>query len=479
MRFSTFYTTHFLLEAGTFSDWKGYVERTPELKNAVEVMQKIDAKGKDIRSYVVGGAVRDIVMGRDFNDVDIATNLPISEIEKMFKTHDIGKNKDFGIVVVDYKGDVFEIANFRQDGAYLDGRRPEDVKIVMSFEDDAGRRDFTVNAMGIDKDGNVIDFFDGKKDIKDKVIKTVGDPNKRFAEDYLRMLRAIRFGSKLGFRIDDDTMKAIKSKSHKIKDIAVERVMKEVIKMAEQEGSKFADAIITLKDAGLLQYIFPEIIEMDSFEHSVEHHPEGNVLQHTLAALKSSNSKDPLVNLSILFHDVGKLKTHEVDEKGLHRYFGHAEEAREIIENLAKRLKLDNETKNAMLYSAINHMKFHDFLKMSNSKIMSLMGDDNWDLLYQVALADAKARGEAFDEEEWKKITDKIDDLTAKYKSKKAIDNIRKIVNGRMVMDLLNMKGGPELGRIINTTIEWILDNNIDLNDIDKIKEFIISQRGE
>jgi len=319
-----------IIESDSVKDWQTYINRIPMLKTGIDILNRILSIGNDMGmdkplAYIVGGTIRDIITGdKEPDDIDIATNVPIDELEKHFKTHDIGANKDFGIIVVSQDGEDFEIANFRADGEYSDGRRPDDVEIVMDFKKDAERRDFTINAMGVDKDGNVVDYFDGKGDIKNKILKTVGDPEKRFQEDYLRMWRAVRFASRMDFKIDDKTMKAIKSNSKRTVGLAVERIMKELKKMAGQSGSKFANAIETLINTGLLQYILPEIIQMDDFEHSVEHHPEGNVLQHTLAALKNSESVNPIINLAILFHDIGKIKTHSISDKDMHQYIGHS-----------------------------------------------------------------------------------------------------------------------------------------------------------
>jgi len=361
------------------------------------------------------------------------------------------------------------------------GKGADDVEIVMDFETDAGRRDFTINAMGVDKDGNVIDYFDGKKDIQDKVIKTVGDPEQRFEEDYIRMLRAVRFGSRLGFDISDETMATIQKMADKIKPkeagqekgIAGERIFKELKKMADQEGPKFADAIVTLDKAGLLQHIMPEVAKMKEFEHSPEHHPEGNVWAHTLAALKSNKTADPVINLGILLHDVGKIKTHTVTPEGKHQYLQHAKKADRLIDAIAERFHLPNEVTKKIQFAAANHMKIHDLLKMSPSKIAQLMDDDAFDVLVAVSEADAKARGKLFDKAQWQKVLDRIDDIAQRFEGKKARDAIKKVVNGKWVMELKGIKGGPEVGRIINTTVDWILDNNIDINDLKKIEDFI------
>lgn len=261
-------------------DWQGYINRNPELKTAIKIMKKLKKYGQ---VYIVGGAVRDIVLGENPDDIDIATNAPIEKIQKEFRTHDIGRSKDFGIVVINQGGFQYEIAQFRKDGTYTDGRRPDEVVINVPFEEDAGRRDFTINAMGIDANGNIIDYFDGQGDIKNKVIKTVGDPEQRFGEDSLRLLRAVRFASRLGFKIDPATSKAMKKLSPKIKKVSWERISKELMKMAAQSGDKFANALIILEQVGLLEHILPEITKMHGFKHTPETHPEGLYVRRILS----------------------------------------------------------------------------------------------------------------------------------------------------------------------------------------------------
>lgn len=473
MNFSKFYNGAFLLEQGVFSDWMKFVERHPILKSAVQIMQKLDSTSPDARSYIVGGAVRDITTNKDFDDIDIATNVPMEKIEELFPSqHDIGKNKNFGISVVNHNGFTYEIANFRSDGTYSDGRRPDSVKIVSSFKDDAERRDFTINAMGIDKEGNIVDYFDGKGDIKNKILRTVGDPEKRFSEDYLRMLRAVRFASRMGFEIDLDTMKAIRSNSPKIKNIAVERIMKEILKMAKQTGERFAQAIELLLDSELLQYIFPEIYQMRDFEHNPEHHPEGGVFKHTLEALKTYKGTDPIVNMSILFHDIGKLVTWS---DGNH-YYKHDLEGVKIIEDIARRMKIENDMRDAMIFCAENHMLIHNFLKLNNNTIFKLMQNRYWDVLIQVAEADSRSRGSIFDEDEWERILQKIESMKDKYANKEQLDKIKKVVNGHVVMKLRNLtpSDGVKIGKVIKDTISWILDNGIDIDDQEAIQDHIM-----
>lgn len=472
IQFLRYYRGDFLIEKGEFSNWMNYVERHPILQSALKVMGKLDSTSSDARSYIVGGAVRDVIMGRDFDDIDIATNVSMSDIEKLFPNqHDIGKNKEFGIAVVVVDGHEFEIAQFRSDGTYSDGRRPDSVKIVQSFKDDAARRDLTINAMAIDKEGNIIDYFDGKKDIQNQIVKTVGDPEERFSEDYIRMLRAVRFASRLGFDIDVDTIKAIKSNKEKIREIAVERVMKEILKMAKEKGPKFARSIEMLVDVELLAHIFPEIYGMKNFGHDEQHHPEGGVLDHTLAALRKYDGNDPVVNMSILFHDVGKTETWEQGDT----YHGHDTEGAKIIDKVADRMKMTNKMRDAMKFCAEKHMLIHNLLELKNSTVFRLMESEFWPVLLKVAEADAKARGEAFDPDAWEKKMQKAKRMEDKYALGKEKEKIKKVVNGNTVMQIKGIDPGPEVGRIIDKTIEWILNNDIDLDEIDRIHEYIKS----
>jgi len=209
--------------------WKSYVKRIPMLRAGVKVLEKINKKG--FKAYIVGGTVRDLVLGQEPHDIDIATNMSMSEIKKLFKTYELGKSTDYGIVVIREKGFSFELAQFRADGSYVDGRRPETVEIKGTFKEDAERRDFTINAMAIDKTGNIIDYFNGRKDIKNKVLRTVGDPKKRFGEDKLRIMRAARFAAKLDMDIDKDTRSTARKLAKDMTQLSAERIKDELFYM--------------------------------------------------------------------------------------------------------------------------------------------------------------------------------------------------------------------------------------------------------
>lgn len=460
-----------------FQQWQKYVRDNKELSAGVKVLQIINKAG--YKAYIVGGSVRDIVLGQKAKDVDIAANAPMDFLERSFKTYNIGQSKDFGIVVVRQGAFSFEVAQFRQDGKYKDGRRPESVKISGEFQDDASRRDFTFNAMGINAKGEILDYFDGKKDLQNKILRTVGDPRQRFGEDYLRMLRAPRFASRLGFEIEKSTEKAIKKLSTNIKDLAPERVYDELIKAASQTGDKFADYILLLDKLKLLKFILPEVVNLKWYRENLKHHPEtrgsgGTVYSHVLSALRKSNTADPIKNLAILLHDIGKGVTFSQKE-GLPQYLGHAHASVELSQSIADRLKMSNKDRDSLIFAVGNHMKFHNLLNMRASKIAKLVNDDNWDVLLAVARADEFARGEVFTHKgEFEKIVDKAIKIKNKY-GMNQVNKTLKIVSGNRVMELTGLKPGKKVGEIIRKVTETILDKDIDPNDSEKIDDLIRS----
>ena len=482
MNFKRFYV---LMET-VFKNWQVALSQSEELRVAVELMNKINQAGYE--ALIVGGSVRDLILGKIPNDFDLTTNANPDQVEKIFgKTIDIGKNKAMGVSVLPYKGFQFEIATYRKD-LYSDngkGLGADKVELTTSFKDDASRRDLTINQIGIDKDGNIIDHHNGLRDIENKIISTVGDPNLRFKEDQIRTMRAVRFASRLGFNIDQKTIDAIKSNASEIKKVASERVLKEIMKMAEQTGDRFASAMVMLKETGLLKEILPELDVMSGFEHTPEHHPEGHVWSHTIAALRTYKGNDPVVNLSILLHDVGKPVTYALTDKGTHSYHGHEEKAQQIIEKIAGRLKFDNATKDAVIFAAINHMKYFHILEMSNNKVAKLLQSPYFKVLEQTALSDASSRGNLFDRKEWDDIQTKIEKIKNSFNSQPGsgenpdiIKTIQKKFNGKYIMDLTGLKQGPKLGEVIDKTVEFILDNELNINsdmDVKKIDDFIIS----
>ena len=462
----------FLNESITKERWSMLVASNPMLQAAVKVLKTINSHG--CSAQIVGGAVRDMMLGQNsFHDVDICTNMKMEQVEKLFNCHDIGKNKDFGIVVVNMDGFDIEVAQYRTESGYSNNRHPDQVAFVNDFKSDSARRDFTINSKGIDASGRIHDHHGGLQDIKNKVIRTVGNPHERFAEDALRLLRSVRFASRLGFDIEDKTKKAIKFHSHTIHSVSPERIREELMKMAGEDGPKFARSIQLMDRVGLLKQILPEVKALQGFVQNLRHHPEGNnVFDHTIEALKTNKEKNPLVNLGILFHDLGKGSTYRYnDEKG-HTFYSHAVAATAPIEAIAKRLKFTNDEKEALLFVATKHMQFYKVADMKPSKMMDLLKHKHFPILKSVSHADDSCRGSKWQPERWDNVLAKIAEIESQW-----VDNLKgkktKFVDGNRVMELTGLKPSKEVGIIVNKVESWVIDNNIkDSSFIDaKIKK--------
>lgn len=452
--------------------WFEYIKSSAMIKNGVEILDIIEKMGYS--AYIVGGSVRDIILGDKPKDIDIATNCPVEKLEKKFKTYDIGKSKDFGIVVVNKGGFQYEIANFRQDGKYTDGRRPDSVRVCGEFSDDAARRDFCINAMGIDKDGNILDYFDGQKDIKNKVIKTVGNPEERFSEDYLRMMRAARFAGKLDFEIEKKTKEAIIKHKSQVVMLSPERIKDELFKMASNTGDVFVRSLKILDEVGILEIILPEVVDMKKTKETQKHHPEayeegsGSVFDHVMSAIKQNKLKDPITNLAVLLHDVGKTKTYKFTD-GKHTYHGHAEEAKDIIDGIAKRLRMSNKEKDAILFAALNHMKLFKGNVMKPSKIIKLVNDENWGLLKAVSFCDDSCRTGMFDKKTFDDVIKNMEEISNKW-GDKTLGTVTKVIDGNRVIKLTGLKQGKQVGDIIKKVTEYVINNNIkDAKEIDDL----------
>lgn len=437
------------------------------IRKGLEILKILSDYGE---SYIVGGAVRDKLLGIEPKDIDISTNVPMEKIESLFETHDIGKNKDFGVIVIKYKGFNFEIAQFREESDYQDYRHPNNVVLGVNFETDTKRRDFTINSIGMDCSGDIIDYHNGQEDISKKIIKAVGDPCERLTEDPLRMLRAIRFASRFDYRIDNHTFNSIKNCSHLIQHISPERINNELFSMASQIGQKFANSIKMLRETGLLYYILPEVHRYKGMPHNKETHPEGDVWNHVIECLNVNEKSDGIINISILLHDVGKPVTYK-NRDGKHTYYGHDKKGLELINNICDRLKIDNNKRKIYLFCCENHMKFHRITEMKNSKIKKLIDDINFEYLKHVSYCDDKSRKHLFSIKVWNEKIKKIEDIKNRY----IIDgDLNKLLNGKFVSKVSGInRPCKEIGVIIRKTREWILDNKIDLNDIEKIKRYI------
>ena len=301
----------------------------------------------DFEIYVVGGAVRDILMGKTATDWDFTTNATPKQILEIIP--DGFYDNAFGTVGLSIENfeKPFEITTFRTEHGYSDNRRPDKVSWGTSLEEDLKRRDFTINAFAFD--GNkLIDLYDGEKDLNNKIVKAVGDPTERFQEDALRMMRAVRIAGELNFKIDEKTFEAIKNNATLINNIAKERIKDELFKILRSNNPYFG--IVHLKDSGLMQEILPELMKCFGVEQkSPSRHHIYDVGTHLLMSLKECQSTDPVTRLATLIHDIGKPQTYRKLPTGVITFYNHEMVSTRIAENIADRFRLSSKEKEKLI----------------------------------------------------------------------------------------------------------------------------------
>ncbi len=338
-------------------------------KSAREIVSRLRESG--YVAYFAGGSVRDLVRGQQPKDIDIATDATPEVVQKIFpRTYAVGAH--FGVVVVVANEINFEVATFRCDDVYIDGRRPSAVHFATP-EEDARRRDFTINGMFFDPERNeVIDFVGGRADLEAKLVRAIGDPAQRFAEDRLRMLRAVRFAAALDFKIDHETWKALVTNASFINQISAERIRDELMRIFLSPNRVRGWDL--LDESGLLKGILPEIEAMKGCQQPEQFHPEGDVFQHTrlMLELLPETVSVPLV-FSVLFHDVAKPTTAAVDEAGRIRFNGHDRIGAEMTEQIMERLRFSRAEIDATVEMVRQHMVFKDVPRMRIAKLKRFM----------------------------------------------------------------------------------------------------------
>ena len=323
------------------------------------------------QAVYAGGCVRDALLNRSFPDVDIATSATPDQVQSIFPKASDPQGKAFGVIRLKQGDHVFEIATFRVDGPYLDGRRPSSVTFTTA-EEDAKRRDFTVNGMFFDPLKNeVLDFVRGRADLEAKTIRAIGDPLARFTEDRLRLFRAIRFAVQLGFVIEPKTWDALVRLAPESKTLAPERVRDELVKIFTSPDP--ARGLDLLHDSGLVAAWIPELLEMRGCAQSPEHHPEGDVWVHTRLLLTHLKNPSPVLAFSALLHDVGKPRTSRTEPSGRIRFFGHEGVGARMAQEILRRLRFSNDEVEAVEACIANHMAFKDAPQMRVSTLKRLL----------------------------------------------------------------------------------------------------------
>ncbi|HEX4138015.1 MAG TPA: CCA tRNA nucleotidyltransferase [Bryobacteraceae bacterium] len=320
-------------------------------------------------AYLTGGCVRDMLLGRSPKDFDVSTSARPDELLRLFPgAGQIGAH--FGVVLVHEATADVEVATFRSDLEYHDGRHPEGVSFETDPRQDVLRRDFTINALLLDpENGEVLDFVGGRTDLDAKLIRAIGDPEARFREDHLRMLRAVRFAARLGFEIEPGTFAAILRLAPAIQSVSAERVRDEITRILTEGGARRGFEL--LDATGLLAEVLPEVAALKGVQQPPEFHPEGDVWTHTLIMLEGLREPSITLALGVLLHDIGKPATFRVAERI--RFDGHVEKGVEIAHSLLTRLRFSNEVIEGVEALIANHMKFMEVSRMRESTLKRFM----------------------------------------------------------------------------------------------------------
>ena len=416
--------------------------------HALEVVKTLQQAG--FVAYFAGGCVRDMLLGQDSHDIDIATSAKSDEVLALFpRCHEIGAA--FGIINVMMDEHCYEVATFREERGYSDGRHPEEIKYTDDPELDAKRRDFTINAMFFNPvNENLLDFHDGQGDLRKRVLKTVGAPEMRFGEDFLRILRAVRFAIRFDMELAEDISPAIKDNLSGLQKLSVERIRDELNKMLT--GKHPDKALQMLADLGILKEILPEIADLQGVEQPKEFHPEGDVFVHTVLMLKHISHPSVELAWSVLLHDVGKPSTFSIGDDGVEHFYCHEHESAKMGEKIMSRFKFSKKEIVNVVETVGNHMRFAHVSQMRKAKLMRLMASETFSLQLELHRLDCISCHCKMDQYVF--LLDKLNE------EENMVVLPEPLVNGRNLMKL-GIPGGPEMGKILKRISDMQLEGEL------------------
>lgn len=427
------------------------------MNQSAEILNVLEKAG--FEAYLVGGCVRDTLMKRPFHDTDITTNALPEQITDTFKNYKtIPTGIKHGTVTVISGGIPYEITTYRIDGEYSDSRRPDNVEFTANLREDLARRDFTINAIAMNLHGEISDPFGGAEDIQKKIIRCVGSPEKRFSEDALRIMRAVRFSSQLGFEIEQETAEAVHSMKNRLKNISKERIREELDKLIC--GKNCFNVLMEYSD--VISTVIPEFEKCIGFEQHSPYH-KYTVWEHTARAVILAPQDNLKMRRALLFHDIAKPVCARFDETGRGHFKNHAESGAEMTRDIMKRLRYDNES---ITYATIliEHHSDKIYSKTDVKKLMSVIGDRLFIELMEMKKCDNSAKNEF--------VLDENNELD------KHIENAYRIIenNECRSLNMLDINGndlagkgfrGVEIGNalkeLLNLVIEEKLPNEHDI----------------
>ncbi|MFA7171796.1 MAG: CCA tRNA nucleotidyltransferase [Kiritimatiellia bacterium] len=425
------------------------------LEAACAIARKLAVAGHTV--FFAGGCVRDALRSRPVKDIDIATSARPEEVEDLFKGRTVSVGKAFGVMVVLSGEYQFDVATFRNDGAYINGRHPEQIHFS-SAKEDAQRRDFTINGIFCDPFSHeIIDYVGGLADIERGIIRAIGSAHDRLEEDHLRMLRAVRFAAVMEFSIEEQTWQAICALATKISRVSVERIANEFVRTL-CEASQPSIALNMLLESGLLAEFLPEVVALHGVEQPPQFHPEGDVWTHTCMMLDGVEApRDPVLALGILFHDIGKPATYsyqahpKTGEKRI-RFMCHADKGVKMTGGIMSRLKLPSSLIVAVQELVGHHMRFIDARKMRRSTLRRLLGLDNIHSLLELNRQDCLCGNG--DLSGWEFVVDQFKAL----KDEPALPP--PLVTGKILIEW-GFKPGPKMGRLLKTLYDAQLEGQL------------------
>lgn len=417
------------------------------VKLIIDILEKNGYEG-----YAVGGCVRDVILGREPQDWDITTNALPHQIKELFhKTIDTGIQHGTVTIMMNHVG--YEVTTYRIDGEYEDGRHPKAVEFTSNLVEDLRRRDFTINAMAYNDKVGLVDEFDGIGDIKRGIVKCVGNPEDRFTEDALRIMRAVRFAAQLGFSIEEDTRNAIIKLAKNLELISKERIHTELIKLLTSSNPGM---IKEMYSTGITSYVLPEFDEMMNTPQNSPYHMY-NVGDHTVKVLEHTNN-DSYLRWAALLHDVGKPAARTVDDEGFDHFHGHEEIGGEISKKILRNLKMDNKT----IDIVSRLVKYHDYPLVNGKKAirrsMNKVGTDIYPLFLQLKWADLYGKSQ-YSIENGKSVLENAESLYKEICEEQECVSIKDLsVNGRDLIEL-GLERGAKIGEVLERLLELVLDD--------------------
>ncbi|MDI6731538.1 MAG: CCA tRNA nucleotidyltransferase [Candidatus Margulisbacteria bacterium] len=428
---------------------------------AIDIIRTL--KGKGYPAFLVGGCVRDLLLGTLPDEWDITTSAKPEEVCKLFDKV-IPTGIEYGTVTILLPDGQYEVTTFRSDEKYIDGRHPSNVRFTDDIHQDLSRRDFTINALAYDPiEKKLIDDFNGQKDLADKVIRAIGDPVERFSEDGLRSIRACRLAAKLGFTIEEKTFEAITKTLAVTQKVAPERVHDEIIKLLSAQKPSIGFDLMS--KSGLLKIILPKLEDCRDVEQPPEFH-KYDVYWHNLQACDAAPQNNPIVRLAALLHDIEKPSC-KVD----YTFYGHDQKGAETVKNVLQRLKFSNRDIDQVAGLIENHM-FDYSSKWGDAAVRRFIrraGLENIANLFALRIADTKAMEREIDSGYLAELQARIDKIIAEQNALHVKDLK---VNGKDVMQTLNLSPGPEVGKVLTALLEKVLDNPA-LNEREKLLKMI------